>query len=257
MVPNIVHEIACEEHMLAQHCARRRFVIVGANYDPDRRTVVPVERQCACHVLQIALKDNLEDTLFGAFNAITIRLVFKELARVPSVVVNTFDVYLRARAYLTESGRVIVWGALGTCLPYACPQPRTVQYDNVVKLVATDTAFSTLNTNNEMRNVCMCLPHALRLVPCPDKVVHGVSDIVASDGAFTALMLDGSVRAWGEARFGGIIVPSNTFAVPSLAGLVGRAERLSSGVVSIAGKGHGFCAHKADGSSVEWGMTRV
>jgi hypothetical protein len=256
MAPNIVHEIACEEHMLAQHCARRRFVIVGVNYDPFRRTVVPVERQCACHVLQIALKDNLEDTLFGAFNAIAVRLVFKELARVPSIVVNTFDVYLRARAILTESGRVIVWGALGTCLRYACPQPRTAQHDNIVKLVATDTAFFILNANNEMHNVCMCLPHTRRH-GVSDIVVHGVSDIVASDGAVAALMLDGSARAWGEARFGGVIVPSTMFAVPSLVGFLGRAERLSSGVVSIVGKGHGFCAHKADGSSVEWGMTRV
>ena len=78
------------------------------------------------------------------------------------------------------------------------------------------------------------------------------SDVVSVTGArqaFAALKSDGSVIAWGDSHYGGVLGVDNNGYDSQI------AANLSSGVTEVFSNRYAFAALKTDGSIVSWGAS--
>ena len=98
-----IKELLKDTHKRARHHLDSVIIdVIFQNGDP-----VVKRRECTCIVLSQALIKNISNMLFKDFNEPMLRLVFEELAKVPSSdVVKNRDAF----AAVTDRGRVVSWG---------------------------------------------------------------------------------------------------------------------------------------------------
>ncbi|OLP99508.1 Thioredoxin reductase [Symbiodinium microadriaticum] len=175
-------------------------------------------------------------------------------------------------AALRSDGSVVAWGEDGR-------HEMWEQLRNVCDIQATESAFAALSAGS-----VVAFGHPL-YGGVLDERLHGphkVQQIYSTDGAFAALVADGSVVAWGDALSGGdvnvpqpvneqlhdvqsIVASAAAFAAlradhtvvtwgcPELGGDSSAVKEQLRDVTQVCATAMSFAALRADGSVVTWG----
>ena len=236
----MIQKFLNEAHKSAQHDGDSVIIDIISKNNGNKPVVE--RRPCTCILLLQALKENnIANMLFRDLNEPTLRLVFEELAAVPSYVVETFTtsaaVADSASAAVTEDGRVVTWGNMefgGDSSGVA-----GALAGGVVEVVATGYSFAALKESGRV----VTWGHATyggNSSSVEEELASSVVKVVATDYAFAALTEGGRVVTWGEEWSGG-----DSSKV---------AEKLAGEVVDIVAiSRYKFAALKKNGQIVEWG----
>lgn len=151
--------------------------------------------ECTCRIfLYLLLSKNITNILFGEFNEPIFRMVFEELAAVPS------EVFIRTRdedtIVLTEDGRVMK-GTYDGIYSIAIAIDVEEMMSGVVKVCDTIGSFAALKNNGQVVTWGddWCGGDSSKVA---GDLMSGVVDIVSSYNAFAALKDNGNVVAWGD-----------------------------------------------------------
>ena len=156
-----------------------------------------------------------------------------------------------------SDGSVVSWGAATSGGDSSTPVGGALT--GVTSIFATNAAFAALKSDGSVitwgdsafGGDASCAPGPSCSPASAASLASGVTAIFASQTAFAALKLDGSVVTWGDPEGGGDSAcdPTPGACTPAPAG------SLSGGVTQIMWMQDAFVAAKQDGSVVTWGSS--
>ena len=182
-----IQKLLKDTHKRARH--RGGIIIIDIIF-PNGKPVIK-RQQCTCIVLSQALIENIANILFGDFNEPTMRLVFEELAEVPSEVAEAY----RASAAVTECGRVVTWG-IAEEGGYSSMVEKELK-SGVVHVAATSSAFAAITDRGRVVTWGDMIGGG-NSSEMAGELASGVVKVVASKYAFAALKDNGRVVTWGN-----------------------------------------------------------